>query len=77
MPFGAWLSVNEPTVDPESMATLTTKAGYDSQQSLDGLTTYLVVDTSVVVVRYMTNGATTYDFPSIYDYIIQNMNILP
>lgn len=74
--FNDWLATNDPTADPSVLRSITTRAGYPAWESLNRLVTYIVTDTSVLVIHYRVNAATSYDYRAIYDYVIQTIRQL-
>jgi hypothetical protein len=75
MIFADWLTANEPMIVPASLDNFTAKSGYAAAQTSDHLTTFLTTDTSVITLSYVSNGAAALDFPLIYDFLVQNLNL--
>lgn len=72
--FTEWLAQNEPTVTPTELQAFMTKAGIPAWQTADRMTTYLAQGTNVLVVRYLLNGAPTYDFRDLFEHIVQTIH---
>ncbi|MDQ7815133.1 MAG: hypothetical protein RDU25_05010 [Patescibacteria group bacterium] len=52
-----------------------TKSGLDAMRSPDGLTTYVYSGDAVIAVTYDLNGATTYEYRTLYDAIINSLRL--
>jgi len=72
--FLAWLGVNEPTQDAGSLRSITTRAGYMGHLTPDGLRAYIEIPGGVVVIAYRPNAATSYDFRTLFTYVVQNIH---
>jgi len=53
-----------------------TKSGLDAVRTSDGLTTYVYSGDTVIAVTYDLNGATTYDYRTLYDAIINSLKMM-
>lgn len=76
MSFTDWLASNDPTADPSVLRSLTTRAGYSAFEAINRLSAYIVTDTSVIVIHYRVNTASSYDYRALYDYVIQTIRQL-
>lgn len=73
--FAAWLSSNDPGVDPSTIRNLTTRTGFAAHMTFDRMRTYIEVPGSMVTIIYEPGTSTTYDFRAIYDYIVQTLRV--
>ncbi|MBU1907810.1 hypothetical protein KKF59_01610 [Patescibacteria group bacterium] len=54
----------------------TNEAGYQVWMSNDGLNAYVLEGNSLLTVKYAANGASAYDYPTIFEYFIQSVTKL-
>lgn len=71
--FADWLATNEPTINPSTLTSLTTRAGYSAWQTADGLRTFIVTDMAVLSLRYDAATAAQYDYRALYEHIVQTI----
>lgn len=76
MVFADWLAANEPAITPAGLNNFTTRRGYAAAQTSDRLITFLFTENFVITLSYVPNGAATLDFPLIYDFFVQNLDIV-
>jgi hypothetical protein len=74
--FFDWLSLNEPTRDPATLRSFTTKSGYSAYMSFDRLHSYIQVPGAIVTITYRASTAAQYDYRALYDYVVQNLRAL-
>ncbi|MBU1907594.1 hypothetical protein KKF59_00490 [Patescibacteria group bacterium] len=70
------IDFNPPSSEVGPFRKFTNEAGYQVWMSNDGLTAYVLEGNSLLTARYMTNGAPTYDYPAIFEYLVQSVTKL-
>jgi len=65
-----WLAL--PDTD-KSMKPLKPKAGWEALQTADGLTTYVAVNGTIVIMAYELNGAPAYDLRSLFALLANSL----
>lgn len=58
-----WLALPD---NDTSMIALKPKAGWEAMQTADGLTTYVAVNGTIIIMAYEPNGAPAYEFRSLF-----------